>query len=103
MCRNIRVLFNFEPPATDDEVMAAALQYVRKVSGMNKPSKANEEAFSKAVSAVAAATYELLDGLVVHTGPRDREKDAERARERGRQRDEKLRQKILAEIEAISD
>ena len=103
MCRNIRVLFNFEPPAADDEVIAAALQYVRKVSGMNKPSRANEQAFTKAVSGVAAATYELLDGLVVHTGPRDREKDAERARERGRQREERLRDRIRAEMESVAD
>ncbi|MEQ1501412.1 MAG: DUF2277 domain-containing protein [Myxococcota bacterium] len=98
MCRNIRVLFNFDPPATDDEVTAASLQYVRKVSGMTKPSKANEEAFTRAVLAVADATYQLLDGLVIHTAPRSREDQAERARERGRQREERLRAQIRAEI-----
>lgn len=101
MCRNIKVLFNFDPPASDDEVMAAALQYVRKVSGMNKPSRANEEAFTQAVSKVAEATWALLDGLVVHTGPRDRETEAERARERGRQRDEKLRARVRMEMATV--
>lgn len=86
MCRNIRTLFNFDPPATDAEVMAAAVQYVRKISGFHKPSRANEEAFQKAVQDVARATRELLDALVTGTGPRDREKELQRARERAAKR-----------------
>jgi hypothetical protein len=82
MCRNIKTLHNFEPPATEEEVQAAALQYVRKVSGSQKPSKANEEAFMRAVDEVAAATRKLLDGLVTTTAPRDREREAARARAR---------------------
>ena len=82
MCRNIRTLHNFEPPATDEEVRAAALQYVRKVSGSTKPSQANAEAFDIAVEAVAAATRELLDSLVTKAPPRDREVEAARARAR---------------------
>ena len=80
MCRNIRQLHNFEPPATEDEVHAAALQYVRKVSGFTKPSQANEEAFDRAVEAVAAATRQLIDDLVTKAQPKDREREAERAR-----------------------
>jgi hypothetical protein len=79
MCRNIRVLHNFEPPATSDEVQAAALQYVRKVSGAAKPSAANQAAFDKAVAAVAAATQELLDALVTTAPPKDREVEAAKA------------------------
>lgn len=86
MCRNIRTLHNFEPPATGDEVAAAALQYVRKVSGSAKPSKANEAAFARAVAEVAAATQRLLDSLVTHAPPRDREREAARARARAAQR-----------------
>jgi hypothetical protein len=86
MCRNIRTLHNFEPPATEDEVAAAALQYVRKVSGSAKPSKANENAFALAVAEVAAATQKLLDSLVTHAPPRDREREAARARARAVQR-----------------
>jgi len=86
MCRNIRTLHNFEPPATEEEVQAAALQYVRKVSGSQKPSKANEAAFMRAVDEVAAATRKLLDGLVTTTAPRDREREAARARARAAQR-----------------
>jgi hypothetical protein len=82
MCRNIRTLHNFEPPATEEEVQAAALQYVRKVSGSQKPSKANEVAFMRAVDEVAATTRKLLDGLVTTTAPRDREREAARARAR---------------------
>ncbi|MEZ5102796.1 MAG: DUF2277 domain-containing protein [Thermoleophilia bacterium] len=82
MCRNIRTLHNFEPPATEDEVRAAALQYVRKVSGTREPSRANREAFDRAVEAVAATTRELLDGLVTAAPPRDREVEAARARAR---------------------
>jgi hypothetical protein len=86
MCRNIRVLHNFEPAATREEVDAAALQYVRKVSGMQKPSRANEAAFERAVEAVARATGELLDALVTTTSPRDREVEAERRRARAAER-----------------
>ena len=86
MCRNIRVLHNFEPPATDEEVRAAALQYVRKVSGQTKPSKANEAAFARAVDEVAAVTARLLGELVTHASPRDREREAERARARAEAR-----------------
>jgi hypothetical protein len=86
MCRNIKTLHNFEPPATEDEVRAAALQYVRKISGATKPSKANEEAFSRAVDEVTAASGRLLAALVTHAPPRDRQVEAERARERARKR-----------------
>jgi hypothetical protein len=86
MCRNIKTLHNFEPPATEDEVRAAALQYVRKISGATKPSKANEEAFARAVDEVTAASERLLAALVTHAPPRDREVEAERARERARKR-----------------
>jgi hypothetical protein len=82
MCRNIRVLYNFEPPATDDEVRAAALQYVRKISGFTKPSQANEEAFVRAVDEVADVSRRLLDHLVTTATPKDREIEAERARAR---------------------
>ena len=86
MCRNIRQLHNFEPPATDDEIRASALQYVRKVSGTTKPSKANEEAFDRAVDAVTQATRDLLDALTTKAPARNREIEAERARERARLR-----------------
>ena len=86
MCRNIHTLFNFEPPATEDEIRGAALQYVRKVSGFTKPSQANEEAFTRAVDDVATATRRLLDGLVTHATPKDREAEAERARARAAKR-----------------
>jgi hypothetical protein len=86
MCRNIRQLHNFEPPATHDEVRAAALQYVRKVAGATKPSQRNEAAFERAVAAVTAATEELLAELVTTAPPKDREVEAAKARERARQR-----------------
>ena len=86
MCRNIHTLFNFEPPATDDEVRDAALQYVRKVSGFSKPSQANEEAFSRAVADVAETTRSLLDALVTTAAPRDREIEAARKRARAEKR-----------------
>jgi hypothetical protein len=86
MCRNIKTLHNFEPPATRDEVAAAALQYVRKVSGSTKPSKANEMAFARAVDEVAAATNRLLAALVTSAPPRDREVEAARARARAEKR-----------------
>ena len=82
MCRNIKTLHNFEPPATHDEVHAAALQYVRKVSGYNKPSKANEAVFAQAVDEIAHITRHLLDDLVTQAAPRDREVEAARARVR---------------------
>jgi len=80
MCRNIHVLHNFEPAATSDEVRAAALQYVRKVSGTTKPSKANQEAFDEAVEAIAHATQHLLDHLTTSAPPKDREVEAAKAR-----------------------
>ncbi|WP_026932169.1 DUF2277 domain-containing protein [Glycomyces tenuis] len=86
MCRSIQTLFNLEPPATSDEVAAAALQYVRKVSGSSKPSQANQEAFDRAVAAVAAATQELLDSLVTKAPPRDREVEAAKAKARAAER-----------------
>jgi hypothetical protein len=86
MCRNIKTLHNFEPPATPDEVNAAALQYVRKVSGSTKPSKANEAAFARAVAEVATATNRLLAELVTTASPRDRDVEAARARARAEKR-----------------
>ena len=86
MCRNIKTLHNFEPPATEEEIQAAALQYVRKVSGSNKPSQANEEAFARAIDEVAAVTRKLLDSLVTTAPPRDREAVAAQARARAEQR-----------------
>ena len=86
MCRNIHTLFNFEPPATEDEVHDAALQYVRKVSGFTKPSQANEEAFARAVHAVTHATEHLLADLVTNAPPKDREVEAARKRERAAKR-----------------
>ena len=86
MCRNIRPLHNFEPPATEDEARDAALQYVRKISGSTKPSKANEAAFERAVEEVAAATSRLLDALVTTAPPKNREEEAAKARARSAQR-----------------
>jgi hypothetical protein len=86
MCRNIRTLYNFEPPATDDEVRSAALQYVRKISGFTKPSQANAEAFERAVDAVAAASAQLLDELVTSAPPKDREVEAAKRRARAAER-----------------
>jgi hypothetical protein len=86
MCRNIRTLYNFEPAATDEEVRAAALQYVRKISGFNKPSRANEEAFNRAIDAVAAASVELLRALETTAPPKNREVEAAKARARAQQR-----------------
>ncbi len=86
MCRNIRTLYNFEPPANDDEVRAAALQYVRKISGFSKPSRANAEAFDRAVASIAEISAELLDQLVTSAPPRDRELEAAKARARAAQR-----------------
>ena len=86
MCRNIRTLYNFEPAATDEEIHAAALQYVRKVSGSAKPSKANAEVFERAIEEVAAATERLLDGLVTSAPPKDREVEAAKRRARAERR-----------------
>jgi hypothetical protein len=86
MCRNIRTLYNFAPPASENEVQAAALQYVRKVSGFTKPSQANTEAFDRAVAAVTAATEELLGALITNAPPKDREIEAEKARKRSQAR-----------------
>jgi hypothetical protein len=82
MCRSIKPLFNFEPPATTDEVSAASLQFVRKISGYSKPPKANEDAFNLAVQRISAAAEELLNSMVTNAPPRDRETEAARARER---------------------
>lgn len=86
MCRNIKTLFNFDPPATDEEIRGASLQFVRKLSGFNKPSRANEAAFNHAVEEVAAVARDLLDSLVTNSEPRDREVEAERARVRTAER-----------------
>ena len=86
MCRNIKTLSNFDPPATTDEVRAASTQFVRKLSGFTKPSKANEQAFELAIDRVSAAAQELLNTLVINAPPRDRETEKERARTRAFQR-----------------
>jgi hypothetical protein len=86
MCRNIRTLHNFEPPATDEEIRASALQYVRKISGSTKPSRANAEAFDRAVEEVAAVSHRLLAELVTAAPPRDREVEAAKARARAQER-----------------
>ena len=86
MCRNIKTLFNFEPPVTDEEVRAASLQFVRKVSGFNKPSKANEAAFLAAVAEIAMVSRSLLDSLETNAPPRSREEEATKARARAAQR-----------------
>ena len=92
MCRNIRPLFNFEPTATDEELRDAALQYVRKISGMRAPSKANEAAFDRADDAVAAATRRLVDGLETTSPPRDRQEERVKARERWQKRAARIQQ-----------
>ncbi len=86
MCRNIKTLHNFEPPATEAEIRASSVQFVRKLSGFNKPSKANEEAFNNAVEQVAKAAHDLLNSLVTNAPPRDREVEAAKARERAQER-----------------
>jgi len=80
MCRNIKTLYNFQPPATEDEIQAAALQYVRKISGFTKPSQANEEAFNNAISAITQISATLLDSLETNATPKNREAEAEKAR-----------------------
>ena len=86
MCRNIRTLFNFEPPATEDEIRASALQFVRKLSGFAKPSQANAEAFDRAVDEVSETARRLIQSLHTHAPPRDREIEAEKAKARARER-----------------
>ncbi len=86
MCRNIRPLFNYDPPTTDDEIRASALQYVRKVSGFTRPSKVNEETFNHAVNGITEVTKELVGSLVTSAATRNREAEIEKARERARQR-----------------
>jgi hypothetical protein len=86
MCRNIKTLANFEPPATDDEIRASALQFVRKLSGMNRPSRVNQEAFERAVDEVAAAAHRLIESIETSAPPRNREQEVRKARERSRQR-----------------
>ena len=86
MCRNIKTLFNFEPPATDEEIHASALQFVRKLSGYNKPSQANEAAFNRAIEEVSSAAHRLLSSLHTHAPARDRVVEAEKAKERSRLR-----------------
>jgi hypothetical protein len=86
MCRNIRPLFNFDPPVTEEEIRAAALQYVRKISGFNKPSRANEAAFNTAVDEIARVTSQLLNSLESNTAPKDREEEAAKAKARSVQR-----------------
>jgi hypothetical protein len=91
MCRNIKTLHHFEPPATREEVGASALQYVRKLSGMTHPSKANQAAFDKAVEKITAITFQLFDALEVHSPPRSREDEKVKAVERGKKREQQLR------------
>ncbi len=86
MCRNIKTLFNFDPPATQEEIAAAALQYVRKVTGYNKPSQANNEAFYAAVEEITAVTQKLFDSLVTNASPKDREEEAAKAKARSAKR-----------------
>jgi hypothetical protein len=86
MCRNIKTLANFEPPATGDEIRASALQFVRKLSGMNRPSRANEPAFNRAIDEVTAAAERLIESLTTNAPPRNREEEARKAQERARER-----------------
>jgi hypothetical protein len=86
MCRNIRTLFNFDPPATDEEIHAASIQYVKKITGFNKPSKVNEEAFNRAIKEIAKVSRNLLEALETSADPRNREVEAERARTRSAKR-----------------
>jgi hypothetical protein len=98
MCRNIKRLHNFEPPATEEEIAASALQYVRKVSGMRAPSAANAEAFERAVEQITAITRRLvLEELSTTAAPRSREEERRRARERGQQREERMRRRLASE------
>lgn len=98
MCRNIKLLYNFAPPASEEEIRASALQYVRKVSGMRKPAKGNEDAFERAVEEITAITRRLLlEELETSAPPRDREEERMRARERGKKREERMRAQILGD------
>lgn len=96
MCRNIRTLHHFDPPATPEEIHASAIQFVRKLSGVQKPSKANEKAFDRAVEKVMKATEELFDALEVHGAPHNREEEKKKAQLRGQKRDQQLRARLLA-------
>lgn len=96
MCRNIRTLHHFEPPATPEEIEASAIQFVRKLSGLQKPSKVNAQAFDRAVSKVMKATVELFESLEVHGPPRNREEEKKKAHLRGMKRDQQLRERLLA-------
>jgi hypothetical protein len=100
MCRNIRPLYNYEPPATADEVHGAAVQYVRKISGFTKPSAANAEAFERAVAAVEAESAELLQSLVTNAAPKDREAEAAKARAKRAQRDAAQLEALRREVSA---
>jgi len=102
MCRNIKLLHHFEPPATREEVAASALQYVRKLTGMREPSKSNRAAFERAVEQVTKATLELFDVLEVHGPPRSREAEAKKAKARGLQREAQLRAKYEARGSPLS-
>ncbi len=102
MCRNIRTLHHFEPPATEEEVRASALQFVRKLTGMREPSKHNAQPFNKAIEKVVKATHELFDALEVHGPPRSREHEKEMAKLRGQKRDEAMRKKVLSETRVRS-
>ncbi len=95
MCRNIKTLHHFEPPASRDEVHASALQYVRKLTGMNRPTRANQFAFDRAVEKITRTTLELFDALEVNGPPRDRETEKLKAMERGKKRDEQMRARVL--------
>jgi len=97
MCRNIKMLHHFAPPASDEEMRASAIQYVRKLSGMQRPSRANEAVFQRAVESVYEATRQLLLELEVNGSPRSRDDERRKAAERGRKRDEQLRAKLLRE------
>lgn len=96
MCRNIKTLHHFEPPASAEEIHASALQFVRKLTGMQKPSKLNEKAFERAINKVIDATNELFETLEVHGPPRNRDDEKRKAQERGKKRDEQLRKRLLA-------
>jgi hypothetical protein len=98
MCRNIKTLHHFVPPATEDEMRASALQYVRKLSGMQRPPRQNQAAFDLAVEEIYAATSRLLGSLVSHGAPRTREAEQQRAAERGKKRDERMRAKMMASL-----
>lgn len=103
MCRNIKTLYNFDPPATEEEIRGASLQFVRKISGFSKPSKANEEAFTLAVEEVAMAARNLLGSLVTRAEPRDRQVEAERARARGNKFQQRFPSPLDREVELGRD